>query len=50
MKNLSILLPAAVAGVLVAAMVMAAPQPVGGKSASIPSLDRAAAYQLATAD
>lgn len=50
MKKLSILVPAAVAGVLVSAMVLAAPvaTSVSGKSTGAP--DRAAAYKLATAE
>ncbi|MES2539727.1 MAG: hypothetical protein V4583_03960 [Pseudomonadota bacterium] len=50
MKKLSILAPAALAGVLLSAMVLAAPQPVGGTASPVPTLDRAAAYKLATAD
>lgn len=49
MKKLSILVPAAVAGVLVAGLALAGSQTAAGK-ASVPSLDRAAAYALATAD
>lgn len=50
MKKLSILVPAAIAGVLVSAMVLAAPQAPAGKVASVSTLDRAAAYKVATAD
>jgi hypothetical protein len=49
MKKLSILGADAVAGVLVAGLALAGSQAVAGK-ASVPSLDRAAAYALATAD
>jgi hypothetical protein len=50
MKNLSILVPAFIAGVLVTATVLAAPQPVQTKAASAGVMDRAAAYALAQAD
>lgn len=50
MKKLTILVPAAIAGVLVSAMVLAAPASVStiGKPATAP--DRAEAYRLAMAD
>ncbi len=50
MKKFSILVPAAFAGILVSAMVLAAPQSgaITAKAAVAP--DRAAAYKLATAD
>jgi hypothetical protein len=50
MKKLSIMVPAAAAGVLLSAMVLASPQSGHGKSSSLNTLDRAAAYQLASAD
>lgn len=50
MKNLSILVPAAMAGVLVAATVFAAPMSASVKSAPAGAPDRAAAYALASAD
>lgn len=50
MKKLSILLPAAFAGILVSAMVLAAPQPGAHQSSPFGTPDRAAAYQMATAD
>ena len=50
MKNLSILVPAAFAGVLVAATVFAAPASLSTKPSPAVAPDRAAAYALATAD
>jgi hypothetical protein len=50
MKKLSILVPAAVAGVLVSAMVFAAPQTAPVKATVAGAPDRAAAYFLATAN
>ncbi len=50
MKKLSILVPAVAAGVLVSAMVFAAPQSGAGKSAAGFAPDRAAAYAIARAD
>jgi hypothetical protein len=50
MKNLSIIVPAAIAGVLLAATVLAAPQTVTTKVKPAGTPDRAAAYALATAD
>lgn len=50
MKKLSILVPAAVAGVLVSAMVLAAPVGTAKSGAVAGAPDRAAAYALATAD
>jgi hypothetical protein len=50
MKNLSILVPAAMAGVLVAATVFAAPASMSSKPTPAGAPDRAAAYALATAD
>ena len=50
MKKLSILVPAAIAGVLVAGLAFAASQTTPGKATGSASLDRAAAYKLATAD
>jgi hypothetical protein len=50
MKKMSILVPAAVAGVLLSAMVLAAPQTVQVEQTGVVSLDRAAAYRLATAE
>jgi hypothetical protein len=50
MKNLSILVPAAMAGVLVAATVFAAPLSPTIKPVPAGAPDRAAAYALATAD
>ena len=50
MKKLSILVPAAVAGVLLSAMVLAAPQTVTTKATVAGAPDRAAAYMLATAN
>lgn len=50
MKNLSILVPAVAAGVLVAAMVFAAPTAHIEQSAVGAAPDRAAAYVLAQAD
>jgi hypothetical protein len=50
MKNLSILVPAAMAGVLVAATVLAAPMSVTAKPTPAQTLDRAEAYRIATAD
>lgn len=50
MKKLSILVPAAVGGILLSAMVLAAPQ--SGTDASSPAgaPDRAAAYKIASAN
>jgi hypothetical protein len=48
--NKTVLLAAAVAGALAAAMVLAAPQGATADAGPAPSLDRAAAYQLAQAD
>lgn len=50
MKNLSILVPAAFAGILVAATVLAAPTSVTAKASPAVAPDRAAAYALAMAD
>ncbi|MFM7333506.1 MAG: hypothetical protein ACKO1H_03685 [Tabrizicola sp.] len=50
MKNLSILVPAAIAGILVAATVVAAPASVSSKPSPAVAPDRAAAYALATAE
>lgn len=50
MKKLSIILPSAFAGVLVSAMVFAAPQAEMDKASSGVALDRATAYRIATAD
>lgn len=50
MKNLSILVPAAMAGVLVAATVFAAPLSDAAKPVPAGTLDRAAAYTLAMGD
>lgn len=50
MKKLSILVPAAVAGILVSAMVLAAPQAGALKPGVAAAPDRAAAYRVATAD
>lgn len=50
MKKLSILVPAAIAGVLVAGLALAGSQTAAGKASVQTSLDRAAAYRLATAD
>lgn len=50
MKNLSILVPAAMAGVLVAATVFAAPMSVTAKPTPASAPDRAEAYRIATAD
>ena len=47
MKNLSILVPAVMAGVLVAATVLAAPLSQAAKPAPAGAPDRAAAYHLA---
>jgi hypothetical protein len=47
--NRTIMLPVVVAGALVAAMVFAAPQGASTEAATAPTLDRAAAYQLAQA-
>lgn len=49
MKKLSILVPAVAAGVLVAGLALAASQTAPGKAGAPALLDRAAAYQLATA-
>lgn len=48
--NKTILLPVVVAGALVAAMVIAAPQGTTTKAAVAPTLDRGAAYHMAQAD
>ena len=50
MKKLSILVPAAVAGILVSAMVLAAPQSGALKSTVAAAPDRAEAYRIATGD
>lgn len=50
MKKLSILVPAAVAGILVSAMVLAAPQSGSETASPAGAPDRAAAYLIATAD
>jgi hypothetical protein len=50
MKKLSILVPAAVAGILVSAMVLAAPQSGAMKPTVAGAPDRAEAYRIATAD
>ncbi|MFN5996174.1 MAG: hypothetical protein ACK47C_07160 [Paracoccaceae bacterium] len=50
MKNLSILVPAAMAGVLVAATVFAGPMTATAKPTPASAPDRAAAYALATAE
>lgn len=50
MKRLSILVPAAAAGVLLSAMVFASPLPEKGKTTVAQAPDRAAAYLTATAD
>jgi hypothetical protein len=50
MKNVSILVPAAFAGILVAATVFAAPTSVSSKPTPAMAPDRAAAYALATAN
>jgi hypothetical protein len=50
MKNLSILVPAAFAGVLVAATVFAAPASLSTKPSPAVAPDRAAAYAIATAE
>ena len=50
MEKLSILVPAAIAGVLVAGLALAGSQTTSGKASGAASLDRAAAYKLATAD
>lgn len=50
MKKLPILVPAVLGGVLVAGLVLAAPQSDAGKPANANGLDRAAAYRLAIAD
>jgi hypothetical protein len=50
MKNLSILVPAVMAGVLVAATVFAAPLSDTAKPVPAGAPDRAAAYMLATAN
>lgn len=50
MKNLSILVPAAMAGVLVAATVFAAPLSDAAKPVPAGAPDRAAAYKLAMGD
>lgn len=50
MKQMSILVPAAIVGILGAAMVLAAPQGASDKAAVAKAPDRAAAYHLAIAD
>jgi hypothetical protein len=50
MKNLSILVPAAAVGVFLAAMVVAAPQTTADHVSVAGAPDRAAAYQIASAD
>ena len=50
MKNLTILVPAAFAGVLVAATVFAAPATVSSKASPAVAPDRAAVYALATGE
>ena len=50
MKKLSILVPAAAAGILLSAMVLAAPLQVAGKAPVAQAPDRAAAYLAASAD
>jgi len=48
MKNLQIVVPAVVAGVLLSAMVLAAPQSGPQKAVPAGAPDRAAAYTIAT--
>jgi hypothetical protein len=50
MKKLSILVPAAVAGVLLSAMVLAAPQTATAKATVAGAPDRATAYLIASAN
>lgn len=50
MKKLSIFLPAAVAGILVSATVLAAPQSDALKPIVAKAPDRAEAYRIATAN
>lgn len=50
MKKISILVPAVAAGVLLSAMVFAAPQATLGKATVSVAPDRAAAYAGASAD
>lgn len=50
MKQMSILVPAAVVGVLAAAMVLAAPQTGSTKANPAKAPDRAAAYHMAVAE
>lgn len=50
MKQISVLVPAAIAVVLGAAMVLAAPQSTGQGAPVAKAPDRAAAYHLAVAD
>lgn len=49
-KMLPILVPGVVAGVLVSAMVLAAPLPETAKGQQLDMMNRAAAYRLAMAD
>ena len=50
MKNLSIRVPAAIAGILVATTVLAAPASITAKATAADAPNRAAAYALAMAD
>jgi hypothetical protein len=50
MKTLSILVPAAIAGILASAMVLAAPQTDTQKLTVAKAPDRAEAYRIAMAD
>lgn len=50
MKQISILVPASIVGVLAAAMVLAAPQTDGKTAAVAKAPDRAEAYHLAIAE
>lgn len=50
MKKATILVPAVAVGMLLSAMVLAAPQAYAGKYFVAKSPDRAAAYSLALAD
>lgn len=50
MKTFSILVPAAVAGVLIAASVFAAPQALDSRGSAASAPDRAAAYLIASVD
>jgi hypothetical protein len=49
-KQLSILVPAVVAGILVSSLVLAAPQTGAAKVTIAKAPDRAEAYRIATAD